>query len=65
MTFLLAIFALLGWVCAIVFFVLFIFAAISIAAIGGQLNEAKQDLEVYKNTANVFGRNSQGRFKND
>lgn len=65
MTFIFAILALLGWVCAIVFFVLFVLAGVSISVINGQLTEAKQDLEVYKNTANVFGRNSQGRFKND
>jgi hypothetical protein len=65
MTLLLAVIALLGWVCAIVFFILFILAGMSIGIISGQLSEAKQDLEIYKNTANVFGKNSQGRFRND
>ena len=65
MTFLLILVAVIGWALAFVFFLLFVLAGITIGSLGSQLSELKGDLEVYKNTANVFGRNSQGRFRND
>lgn len=65
MTLILILIAILGWVIASVFFLLFVLAGITIASLSSQVSELKGDLEVYKNTANVFGRNSQGRFKND
>ena len=63
MTFLLICVAFFGWILAVLFLVLFLYAAVGLGVINAQLIEAKQDLEVYKNTANVFGRNSQGRFR--
>jgi hypothetical protein len=64
MTFLLILVAIVGWLCAFLFVVLFTLAGLSLGVLNQQLNEAQQDLEVYRNTANVFNRNSQGRFKN-